>query len=177
MWPSWSGIRRSLLLSLLLAAVLSLLAPGSAQASSGDDYPTAYRTQTNVNAVDKWGFTQRQCVSFVAWRLQEAGRPLSNSGNTWGSAYNWDTAAARLGKRVTRTPRVGAIAQWNAGERSPLYYRSSTPNGSVTAGQYGHVAYVRAVYSDGSVLVEQYNISGNRSYSTMRLKAPRYLYL
>jgi surface antigen len=35
---------------------------------------------------------------------------------------------------------------------------------------------VTHVYSDGSVQIEQYNMSGTRSYSTMRVKAPRYLY-
>ena len=33
------------------------------------------------------------------------------------------------------------------------------------------------VYSDGSVQVAQYNGDGSRSYSTMRVKAPRYLRL
>ena len=45
------------------------------------------------------------------------------------------------------------------------------------AGSYGHVAYVEAVYADGSVRLAQYNMYGNRSYSLMRAKAPRYLYL
>jgi len=36
---------------------------------------------------------------------------------------------------------------------------------------------VLSVYSDGSVLVEQYNLYGDESYSTMRVKAPRYLHL
>ena len=35
---------------------------------------------------------------------------------------------------------------------------------------------VRAVYSDGSALVEQYNLNGQRSYGTTRVRAPRYLY-
>jgi len=34
---------------------------------------------------------------------------------------------------------------------------------------------VKAVYADGSALVEQYNLSGDRAYSVMRVKAPRYL--
>ena len=33
------------------------------------------------------------------------------------------------------------------------------------------------VYSDGSVKVEQYNVGGNRAYSVMRVKAPRYIYI
>ncbi|MEO6204450.1 MAG: CHAP domain-containing protein [Mycobacteriales bacterium] len=133
----------------------------------GDDYP--YRTDT-TNGSDPWGFTKRQCVSFAAFRLSQRGHTISNSQN-WGSALNWDDTARRLGKTVTTTPRVGAIAQWNAGESSRY------GNGTFTAGGYGHVAYVTAVYSDGSVLLEQYNLGGNRSYSTMRATAPRYLLL
>jgi surface antigen len=45
------------------------------------------------------------------------------------------------------------------------------------AGMYGHVGYVQGVYSDGSVSVAQYNMNGNRSYSTARVRAPRYLYV
>jgi surface antigen len=37
------------------------------------------------------------------------------------------------------------------------------------------VGWVKQVYADGSALVEQYNMGGDRSYSVMRVKAPRYL--
>ncbi|MDT7544731.1 MAG: hypothetical protein QOE99_841 [Actinomycetota bacterium] len=150
---------------------LSLAAPASA---AGDDYP--YRTAT-TNAADRWGFTQRQCVSFVAWREAQAGHPVSNVTQHWGSALNWDNAARAGGYWISSRPRVGAIAQWNAGERSSWWANGSpTANGYVQAGPYGHVAWVRSVYADGSALIEQYNMFGNRSYSTMRVKAPRYIY-
>jgi surface antigen len=157
------------------ATVLCLSVTMSSSAfATGDDYP--WRTST-TNAADRWGFTQRQCVSFVAWREAQAGRPLSNAAQHWGSALSWDEAAARLGVRIGTRPVVGAIAQWNANERSAWYANgSSVANGTVTAGPYGHVAFVKGVYSDGSALIEQYNMFGNRSYSTMRVKAPRYLY-
>lgn len=144
----------------------------TAQPSGSDDYP--YRNAVG-NPSDPWGFTERQCVSFAAWRLAQHGRTISNNDN-WGSALTWDDTARRLGKSVTRTARVGAIAQWNAHESSPYYGPgSATANGSFSAGGYGHVGWVKMVYSDGSALVEQYNMGGNRSYSVMRVKAPRYL--
>jgi surface antigen len=136
-----------------------------------DDYP--YRTAT-TNDNDEWGFTKRQCVSFAAFRLAQHGNAISNSDN-WGSALSWDDAAKRLGKTVTSTPKVGAIAQWNAGESSSVYSASGAKQGTFSAGGYGHVGYVAAVYSDGSVLVEQYNLGGDRSYSSMRMTAPRYI--
>ena len=159
----------------LLALVLALLSPlfGGAAHASGDDYP--YRTDT-TNGADPWGFTKRQCVSFVASELSQHGHRIANSTQHWGSAYHWDEAARALGKRIASTPKVGAVAQWNANERS-AYYAPTGGVGTITAGPYGHVAYVTNVYSDGSVRIEQYNMSGNRSFSAMRVKAPRYLYV
>lgn len=162
--------RRALVVLALLLGLLALAAPAQA---AGDDYP--YRGDT-VSRADRWGFTTRQCVSFAAWRLEQRGHALSNAGNAWGSAYHWDEAARARGVVVSSRPKVGAIAQWNASERS-TYYAPTGGTGTLQAGSYGHVAYVAAVYSDGSVKVEQYNMSGNRSYSAMRVKAPRYLYL
>jgi surface antigen len=162
--------RRVLVVLALLVGLFSVALPASA---AGDDYP--YRGD-QIQRADRWGFTTRQCVSFAAWRLAQHGHTISNAGNAWGSAYHWDNTAKARGIRITTAPKVGAIAQWNAGESS-RWYPASGGTGTITAGSYGHVAYVRAVYSDGSVLVEQYNISGNRSYSQMHLRAPRYLYI
>jgi surface antigen len=149
--------------------------PPPPASTGGDDYPYRY---ASGSPSDPWGFTERQCVSFVAWRLNQAGQPLNNAANSWGSALTWDDAARSLGRPITTSPSYGTVAQWNAGESSPYYANgSSSPNGQFTAGGYGHVAWVVAVYADGSALVQQYNISGNRSYSTMRVKAPRYLHL
>lgn len=140
-----------------------------------DDYP--YRTAT-TNSYDDWGFTKRQCVSFAAWRLAQAGRALDNRADGWGSASNWDDTARRLGKAVTTKPAVGTVAHWQAGESSAYYAPgSATANGRYNAGSYGHVGWVTHVFADGSVQVEAYNGSGDRSWSTMRVKAPRFLRL
>jgi surface antigen len=143
----------------------------TSSARTGNDYPYASAT---TNASDKWGFTERQCVSFAAWRLARNGHPLDNRTQNWGSALHWDEAARANGVRVSSTPHVGAIAQWNAGEGGSVWV--SGGKGHFSAGSYGHVGYVAAVYSDGSVLVEQYNMTGNREYSVMRMTAPRYLF-
>lgn len=158
----------------VLAALAITVTTAAPALALGNDYPYRYST---TNAADRWGFTQRQCVSFVAWREAQAGHPLNNGLQHWGSAYNWDDAARRLGVAIGTRPVVGAIAQWNAYERSPYWGPgSSTANGYVQAGPYGHVAWVRGIYSDGSVLVEQYNLTISRSYSYSRVRAPRYLY-
>lgn len=165
---------RRLLVVLLAAAALLALTVSPASAA-GDDYP--WRTDTTQSA-DRWGFTKRQCVSFVAWRMAQRNHPLNNGTQRWGSALSWDDTARRLGYGIGTKPVAGSIAHWNAGERAQWYANGSTvPNGTMSAGSYGHVAYVQGVYSDGSVSVAQYNMSGNRAYSTARIKAPRYLYV
>jgi surface antigen len=45
------------------------------------------------------------------------------------------------------------------------------------AGAYGHVAWVQHVHTDGSATVAHYNGTGSRTFSTSRVKAPRYLYV
>ncbi|HUR50713.1 MAG TPA: CHAP domain-containing protein [Mycobacteriales bacterium] len=153
----------------LLVALLSQANPASAYT---DDYPwKSDTTQSN----DAYGFQKRQCVSYAAWRLYRAGHRISNSGQHWGGASHWDDAARALGKRITTTPKVGAIAQWNAYEKSTWY--TSGGVGTIQAGSSGHVAWVAYVYSDKSVLVRQYNMNGNRSFAQMRVKAPRYIYV
>jgi surface antigen len=171
-----SPVRPLSRLLLLLVAVVALTLPTASPAAAvGDDYP--WRTDTTRTA-DSWGFTKRQCVSFVAWRMAQRKHPLSNARQRWGSALTWDDTARRLGYGIGTRPVPGSIAHWNAGERAALWANGSrTANGWLTAGPYGHVGYVQGVYPDGSVSVAQYNLNGNRAYSTMRVKAPRYLYV
>lgn len=168
-----SPLRRLIvLLSVLVAFTAGTVAPASA---AGNDYP--WRTDTTWSA-DRWGFTKRQCVSFVAWRMAQRGTPLNNVAQRWGSAQNWDDAARRLGHSVSTRPKVGAIAHWNSYERGPWWANgSNSANGTMSAGRYGHVGYVEIVYWDGSVKVSQYNMSGSRAYSVVRVKAPRYLHI
>jgi surface antigen len=166
-------LRRVLvLLSALLAFGAATAVPAGAV---GDDYP--WRLDTTWSA-DRWGFTKRQCVSFVAWRMAQRNHPLNNATQKWGSASSWDDTARRLGYGIGTRPVPGSIAHWNPGEAGKYYSPGSTvANGTMRAGMYGHVGYVQGVYSDGSVSVAQYNMNGNRSYSTARVRAPRYLYV
>jgi surface antigen len=163
---------------LVLLVVAGLLVPTAPARAYVDDYPWAGSAGTSADA---FGFTQRQCVSYAAYRLYKMGHRINNrtyyNGTYyyWGSAYHWDTTAAALHKTITHTPKVGAVAQWNAYERSPVYFSSGV--GYFTAGSYGHVAWVAGVYSDGTVLVRQYNATGTKSFSQWRTKAPRYLYV
>lgn len=161
-----------------LTMIIGLLFIGSAPAfASTNDYP--YSGQTNTSVVDPWGFTERQCTSFAAWRSHQDGHDMhSDSSTPWGNASQWDEEAGTLGVAVNSTPAVGSFAQWNAGEKGTWTSGSSTY--WFTADTDGHVAYVAAVYTDGTVLLEDYNgFGGSRTYGTKQLPSsgvPRFIH-
>ena len=128
-----------------LSSPAGLIAP---QAVIGDDYPARYKNAGLDAVVDEWNFYNRECTSFVAWRLNSAnGIRFTNqyAGQArWGNAIQWGDAARRAGIPVNSTPAVGAVAWSNAGT-------------------YGHVAWVAAV-SGSTVTVEEYNYSYDGRY-------------
>jgi surface antigen len=67
-------------------------------------------------------------------------------GSFWGNASSWAISARAAGYRVDNVPAVGSIAQWN-------------PYASGHSG-YGHVAYVEAVNSDGTITISEMNVRG-----------------
>lgn len=124
-----------------------------------DDYPWP---TSNTNNVSPLGYDYRQCVDFVAWRLnRDAGvvaspwkytysknlRPaVGGNGDAIGWKHDWELN----GWAVNIQPVVGCVAWF-----------------STEVGALGHVAYVQAVHSDGTVLLEQYNWgSAPIAYST-----------
>lgn len=122
-----------------------------------NDYPAYLRAQPRDALVDPWYFYSRECTSFVAWRLTNDNHlPFSNSwgGVHWGNAYQWAAAAKALGFAVNSTPSVGSVAWWNAGSASS---------------SFGHVAWVARVYSDHSILIEEYNYVSPGNYSQRHL--------
>lgn len=164
-------LRRALVL-LLTLPVVHLTTAGPAAAT--DDYPWRL---SSAAGPDAFGFTPRQCVSFVAWRLAQRGTPIDNARDGWGDARAWDEAAGRLGHPVGSVPVVGAVAHWDAHERGPLHTGGPSLRGTMQAGAYGHVAWVQHVHTDGSATVAHYNGNGRRTFSTSRVRAPRYLYV
>ena len=145
----------------------------SAAVPSTSDYPWAGLTYANGG--DQWGMAYGQCVSYAAWMIYQnnggAQHPptVPDQGwfpsdglakgpvrYTWGNAGDWNVSAANAGFAVDRTPRVGSIAQWVNG----------SDGGAFTV---GHVAYVTAVYGDGSVDLAQYNLREDSRFSTLHL--------
>jgi surface antigen len=157
--------------------------PGAAKTVSVRWRHYPYATQKNPGAIDRWGSTERQCTGYVVWALNTMGVRFGlldrgRNGRTVGfmSARSWARAARRGGWTVSRTPVVGSVAQWNAHETS--HWRIAGVREVATAGSDGHVAIVSKVFADGTVMLRQYNAGlPGRSYSTMRAKAPRYLYI
>jgi peptidoglycan DL-endopeptidase CwlO len=119
-------------------------APGPRQ--PGDDYPW----RDAGYSLSPLGYNFRQCVDFVAWRLNRdqgvTSAPWkwvwSNLTPNGGNASEWEKAWISHGWPTSATPIVGSVA-WFVGN---------------------HVAYVRAV--DGAnVSIEEYNGTSSRAYA------------
>ena len=131
--------------AVIAAIVIGLVLPAPVEATIGvDDYPSKLKNAAQDSLVDPWNFYNRECTSFVAWRLNhDAGIAFHNmyKGHHWGDASIWKQAAVASGVPVDGTPRVGAIAWWAMGS---------------AGSSRGHVAWVVAVDSS-SITVEEYN--------------------
>lgn len=130
------------------ALVTQQAAPAGVAAVNGRSYPWANAPWPN-DIPDTWGMYQRQCVSYTAWKVAASGRHMPYWGGR-GNANQWDDNARAAGIPVDRTPRVGDVAVRNAGT-------------------YGHVMYVDAVNSDGSINISQYNANWDGRYSEARI--------
>lgn len=139
---------------------------GTGVAGKGDDYPFK---NAEIDIPDPWSLLTRECVSFVAWRLNvqmgwKEGQeypftPAKLGTSLFGSAVDWkDSLGPKF--RMDRTPKVGAVAWWDANVAFP----------STTTGPYGHVAIVSAVKGD-TIDVEEYNFGSNHMYNARTIPA------
>jgi surface antigen len=151
------GLTRRLSSVLLLGIVvvlLPLLHPERVSAASGvDDYPARLKNAPQDSLVDPWQFYNRECTSWVAWRLNsENDVPFNDyfEGVHWGNASNWKHAANTLGIPVDNNPTRGAVAWWAAGS---------------AGSSRGHVAWVEAV-GNGAITIEEYNYLQEGYYDT-----------
>ena len=136
----------ALLLVILICTAMVPFA-GSAEETENDDYPGELKESPKDSLVDPWRFYNRECTSFVAWRLNDRnGVAFDNGygGVLWGNAEHWDDAARSLGVTVDDRPAVGAVAYWEGGGA-------------------GHVAWVSSV-EDGHVWVEEYNRNSDGAF-------------
>ncbi|MBC7443479.1 MAG: CHAP domain-containing protein [Ramlibacter sp.] len=134
--------------------------------AEGDDYPWFDRaTDAQGGGLSPLGYYYRECVDFVAWRLnRDAGSTSSPYTWTWsnltpggGNASSWSSAWSNHGWATSKTPVVGAVAWFT----------------------YNHVAYVQSINGDGTVVLEEYNWNGSHAYHTRTVPAsevPLFLY-
>lgn len=152
-WFMFGVIRRHARLALVFACLLTVIGSAflfrptrSAKATDfPNDYPSNLASAAKDSLTDPWGFYNRECASFVAWRLNHNnGIAFKNNGYNgttahFGDTQNWGAVATSIGIAVNNTPAVGAVAWW---------YFSATA---------GHVAWVVGINQDGSVRVQDYN--------------------
>ena len=138
----------------LLTAVAPVLHPERVSAASGvDDYPARLKNAGLDALVDPWQFYNRECTSWVAWRLNSENQVAFTDywqGVHWGNASNWRNAARSLNIPVDDNPTRGAVAWWSAGS---------------AGSSRGHVAWVQTV-SDGAITIEEYNYLQAGKYDT-----------
>ena len=114
-----------------------------------DIYPQNWCNAPMDSIVDSWGMYNRECVSWTAYRVAVSGRYMPYWGGR-GNANEWDDNAIAAGIPVDRNPRVGDV-------------------GISNAGYYGHSVYVEDVYDDGAILISQFNVNWQGTYSLARI--------
>src|SRR3954454_1101957 len=143
----------------LLSALIPLVHPEGGSAASGvDDYPARLKNAAQDSLVDPWQFYNRECTSFVAWRLNSENQVAFNDywqGQHWGNASNWKHAAVALDIPVDNNPTRGAVAWWTAGS---------------AGSSRGHVAWVQTV-GDGAITIEEYNYLHAGKYDTRTISS------
>lgn len=112
-----------------------------------DDYPWRNAPEDSLSPLR---YSYRDCTDFVAWRInRDNGVTSSPWKYTWGNlrwqgpggngdAIGWRADWIRYGRKVDLPAAPGRIGWYNTGS-------------------YGHVCYIQAVASNGTVTIEEYN--------------------
>ena len=127
--------------------------------AGGGNYPSAWANAPMDTIVDDWALYNRECVSYVAWKIASTGRFVPRF-NGQGNANQWESYVAQYGITSGTTPVVGSAAV--------LY-----------GGAYGHVMYVESVSDDKSrITVSEYNYELTGLYSKRSISSTglKYLY-
>ena len=158
---SAADMRRMYADAIMQQNLAAYLASGARQL--GDDYPwPANLTRAQGGGLSPLRYYYRECVDFVAWRLnRDAGSYSAPFKYDWGnlasgSAYAWKSAWLSHGWTVSDTPVPGAVA-WFPGAN--------------------HVAYVSGILTDGSVAIEEYNGSVKHGYAQRVIQQGEAIYL
>lgn len=123
----------------------------------GGGYPAQWANAAQDSIIDPWGMYNRECVSYVAFRISNSGRHMPYWGGR-GDAKQWPSSARQDGIPTGSTPKAGAAAV--------LY-----------GGPYGHIMYVEAVNGDGTINVSDYNLGGDGKYHRYNRSAAGLTYI
>ncbi len=124
----------------------------------GGGYPSAWANAPQDTVIDNWALFNRECVSYVAWKIASTGRFVPYF-NGQGNANQWESYVAGYGIKSGTTPVVGSAAV--------LY-----------GGAYGHVMYVEAVSDDKSrITISEYNYGWSGMYSKRSISSAGLTYL
>lgn len=116
---------------------------------SGVPYPC-----WGAGCADPWGLYYRECVSYVAWKLDSQGYGVRNFSGS-GHAYQWPSTTSGYTSQSS-TPKAGTAAI------NPYI------------GSVGHAMYVERVNSDGSIRISEYNFAGPGQYSVRDISPSQY---
>jgi hypothetical protein len=139
------------------AARLSTYAASGAL-QQGDDYPWFYLpADIEGGGLSPLGYYYRECVDFVAWRL-------NRDAGSVGAPFRWTWS--------TLTPSGGDASQWASAWASHGWATGRDPiAGSVAWFPGNHVAYVKSVLENGQVLIEEYNHGMTHHYGQRIIRA------
>jgi surface antigen len=122
-----------------------------APSAGNGGYPAQWANAPQDSVVDSWGLYNRECVSYVAWKVANSGRYVPHF-NGAGNANQWpDTLRGRIPQGSE--PRQGAALV-------------------TMAGPYGHVRYVESVNGDGTITVSDYNLGVDGLYRYYNMSPP-----
>ena len=121
---------------------------GGGAVTAGDPnkggYPTYLYSARKDSLVDPWGMYNRECVSYAAWKVNQAYGNMPYWGGR-GNANQWDDNARAAGIPTGSTPKAKSVAVWHIG-------------------YYGHVAWVESVNSDGTFNLSEMNRNSDGEY-------------
>lgn len=119
--------------------------------------------QSQDSVVDQWGLYNRECVSYVAWALQNRFNKYVGNFSGNGNAGDWPWSAPMYSGAVrVDSPQPGdAVILPPSGSFSPI----------------GHAMIVESVNGGGWVHVSQFNFYGTGQYSTMDIQTSGVIFL
>jgi len=131
--------------------------------AKGDDYPWfAELSRNQGGGLSPLGYYYRECVDFVAWRL-------NRDAGTTSAPFKWTWSKL--------TPNGGDGHQWKAAWLSHGWATGTTPvPGAVAWFGNNHVGYVNGILDNGQVLIEEYNYVPH-AYGTRVINASDAYYL